>query len=308
MPNETSLAFRFSSPDVARAAVVTSKIAKGKRARQAAAPMTVLCRRSVDVHRGVIEGDIVRPGGEEDAVLDGGKSRLRASEQPAAGCCHEGVDSSPSYPDARQALQYLQDSPVRRRTVRHEEKLDIEALVKEVLDIRDRTRALAESARSCAKWIADLGPWGNFELPPEWANQGALRFWFYMVPHHQTRRLDAITLPWSVVARDHRFAYVVVVSADQPTGMPAPVVPLEPRSVSQMRGRLEQVERELEELDYRRIGLTFHRDTLREHLDEADDRAARERAAMRALERDQVFAVQGWAPSAARSSAASVRR
>src|SRR5207245_6318867 len=102
-----------------------------------------------------------------------------------------------------------------------------------------------------------------------------------------TRRLDAITLPWSVVARDHRFAYVVVVSADQPTGMPAPVVPLEPRSVSQLRGRLEQVERELEELDYRRIGLTFHRDTLRAHLDGADDRAARQRAAMRALERDQ---------------------
>jgi V/A-type H+/Na+-transporting ATPase subunit I len=238
------------------------------------------------------------PAAEKDAVLDGLQS---------LGCVHlnnlrpgaaEGVDSSPSYPDARQALQYLQDSPVRRRTPRHEEKLDIEALVKEVLDIRDRTRALAEERAQLRKWIADLGPWGNFELPPEWANQGALRFWFYMVPHHQTRRLDAITLPWSVVARDHRFAYVVVVSADQPTGMPVPVVPLEPRSVSQMRGRLEQVERQLEELDYRRIGLTFHRDTLVAHLDEADDRAARERAAMRALERDQVFAVQGWAPSA----------
>src|SRR5260370_24860798 len=81
-------------------------------------------------------------------------------------------------------------------------------------------------------------------------------------------------------------------------GMPVPVVPLEPRSVSQMRGRLEQVERELEELDYRRIGLTRHRDALRENLDAADDRAARQRAALRAMERDQLFAVQGWAPSA----------
>jgi V/A-type H+/Na+-transporting ATPase subunit I len=238
------------------------------------------------------------PAADKGAVLDGLQS---------LGCVHlnnlrpgaaEGVEPGPSYPDARQALQYLQDSPVRRRTPRHEEKLEIEALVKEVLDIRDRSRALAEERAQLRKWIADLGPWGNFELPPEWANQAALRFWFYMVPHHQTRRLDAITLPWSVVARDHRFAYVVVVSADQPTGMPVPVVPLEPRSVSQMRGRLEQVERQLEELDYRRIGLTFHRDTLRASLDEADDRAARQRAAMRALERDQVFAVQGWAPSA----------
>jgi len=238
------------------------------------------------------------PVAEEDTVLDGLQS---------LGCVHlnnlqpsaaEGVEPGTLYPDARQALQYLVDSPLRRRSPRNSEKADIEAVVKEVLDVRDRSRALAEEREQLRKWIADLGPWGNFDLPPEWASKGAFRFWFYMVPHHQTRRLDAITLPWRVVARDHRFAYVVVVSADQPAGMPVPVVPLEPRSVSQMRGRLEQVERELEELDYRRIGLTRYRNALRENLDAADDRTDRQRAARHALERDQVFAVQGWAPSA----------
>jgi V/A-type H+/Na+-transporting ATPase subunit I len=238
------------------------------------------------------------PAAEKDAVLDALQS---------LGCVHlsnlrpgatEAAAPEPSYPDARQALQYLQDSPVRRRTPRHGEKLDIEALVKEVLDVRDRSRALAEEREQLRKWIADLGPWGNFELPPEWASQGALRFWFYMVPHHQMRRLDAITLPWRVVARDHRFAYVVVIAADQPAGMPVPVVPLDLRSLSKVRARLEQVERELEELDYRRIGLTRCRKALRENLDEADDRAARKRAVSQVLERDQVFAVQGWAPSA----------
>jgi V/A-type H+-transporting ATPase subunit I len=238
------------------------------------------------------------PADEKDVVLEGLQS---------LGCVHlnnlqpgaaEGVESGPSYPDARQALQYLVDSPVRRRTRENTENADIEAIVREVLDVRDRSRALAEEREQLRKWIADLGPWGNFEMPPEWAGKDALRFWFYMIPHHQTRSLDAITLPWRVVARDHRFAYVVVVSADQPAGMPVPVVPLEPRSISQMRGRQEQVERELEELDYRRIGLTRHRDALRENLDAADDRAERQRAALRAMERDQVFAVQGWAPSA----------
>jgi len=238
------------------------------------------------------------PAAEKDAVLDGLQS---------LGCVHlnnlrpgptEAAAPAPSYPDARQALQYLVDSPVRRRTPRHGEKLDIEAVVKEVLDVRDRSRALAEEAEQLRKWIADVGPWGNFELPPEWANQGALRFWFYVVPHHQTRRLDAITLPWRVVARDHRFAYVVVVAADQPAGMPVPPVPLDRRSISQMRARLEQVEGELEELDYRRISLTRYRKMLRESLDETDDRAVRQQAALRALERDQLFAVQGWAPSA----------
>jgi V/A-type H+-transporting ATPase subunit I len=131
-----------------------------------------------------------------------------------------------------------------------------------------------------------------------WADKGALRFWFYMLPHHQAHRLVAITLPWRVVGRDHRFMYVVMVAVDQPAGMPIPPMPLEPRSLSKLRERLEQVEGELEELDYRRIGLTHYRDALGEKLDEADDLAARRRAALQALERDQVFAVQGWASSA----------
>lgn len=237
------------------------------------------------------------PAAEKNAVLDGLQS---------LGCLHlndlrpsaaEGVEREPSHPDARQALQYLRDSPVRRRAPRQRENVDIEAVVKEVLDVRDRSRSLAEEREQLRKWIADLEPWGDFELP-EWAHEGALRFWFYMVPHHQMRRLEAITLPWRVVGRDHRFVYVVVVAADQPAGMPVPPVPLEPRSLSKVRGRLEQVERELEELDYRRIGLTYYRDLIRVTLDEADDRAARQQAALRAYDQDQVFAVQGWAPSA----------
>src|SRR5262249_10421291 len=145
------------------------------------------------------------------------------------------------------------------------------------------------------KWIADVEPWGNFELP-EWATKGDLRFWFYIVPLHQMRGLDAITRPWRVVARDHRVAYVVVVAADQPANMPVAPAPFEPRSLAKLRKRLGEVERELEELDYRRIGLTLYVDVLRDALDEADDRAARQQAAVRTLERDQLFAVQGWAP------------
>ena len=125
-----------------------------------------------------------------------------------------------------------------------------------------------------------------------------MRFWFYIVPLYQMERMTAVDLPWRVVARDHRFAYVVVMASDQPTGMPVPPVELEPRSLSKLRQRLEQVERDLEELDYRRIGLTLYTDVLRETLDEADDRAARQQAARRVLEEDRFFAVQGWAPEA----------
>src|SRR5262249_8615150 len=145
------------------------------------------------------------------------------------------------------------------------------------------------------RWIAGREPWGDFELP-EWAQEGELRFWFYIVPLYQMERMSAVDLPWNVVARDHRFAYVVVIASDQPRGMPVLPVELEPRSLAKLYQRLEQVERDLEELDYRRIGLTLYTDVLSETLDEADDRAARQQAARRVLEEDRFFVVQGWAP------------
>src|SRR4029453_6294051 len=237
------------------------------------------------------------PAADKDAVLDG---------LQGLGCLHlndlhrgdaEATDLTPRRSDARQALQYLHDSPVHRRALRHGEKVDCEAVVREVLEVRDRSRALAEERDQLHKWIVDLEPWGDFALP-EWAREGDLRFWFYIVPLHQMQRMSAVTLPWRVVARDHRFAYVVVLASDQPIGMPVPPVAHQPRPPSELRQRLEQVERDLEELDYRRIGLTLYTDVLTETLDEADDRAARQQAARRVLEQDQLFAVQGWAPEA----------
>src|SRR5215471_6134094 len=237
------------------------------------------------------------PAADKDAVLDG-LQRL--------GCLHlndlhrgdaEAVDPTPRRSEARQAWQYLHDSPVHRRALRPREKVDYEAVVREVLEVRDRSRALAEEREQLQRWITDLEPWGDFELP-DWAQEGALRFWFYIVPLYQMERMAVVDLPWRVVARDHRFAYVVVMASDQPTGMPVPTVELEPRSLSTLRQRLEQVERDLEELDYRRIGLTLYTDVLEETLDEADDRAARQKAAQRVLEQDHLFAVQGWAPEA----------
>ena len=99
--------------------------------------------------------------------------------------------------------------------------MDDEVIVREVLEVRDRSRALAEERDQLHKWIVDLEPWGDFELP-DWAREGDLRFWFYIVPLYQMERMTAVDLPWKVVARDHRFAYVVVMASDQPTGMPVP--------------------------------------------------------------------------------------
>ena len=240
---------------------------------------------------------------ERDVVLDGLQrlgclhlNDLRPGVTEAAGAV---VDA-----DARIALQYLQDSPVRRRPVSQAADVDLQAVVKEVLDIRDRSRALAEEQVQVRKRVADLEPWGDFALPT-WAREGPLRFWFYAVPHYQMTRMQAVDRPWRVITRDHRFTYLVVVAADQPTDMPVAPVDIGPHSLSALRARREQIERELESLDYRRIGLTLYRRILADALDEADDRVARARAARATVEHDQVFAVQGWAP---RARAAALRQ
>src|SRR5262249_21013357 len=96
------------------------------------------------------------PPADKDAVLDG-LQRL--------GCLHlndlhrgdaEAVDSTPRRSEARQALQYLHDSPVRRRALRPREKVDYEAVVREVLEVRDRSRVVAGEREELRRWITYL--------------------------------------------------------------------------------------------------------------------------------------------------------
>jgi V/A-type H+-transporting ATPase subunit I len=237
------------------------------------------------------------PSTERGAALDGLQqlgclhlNDLRAGTAPVANV------AAPNS-DARAAWQYLQDCPIRRHPATREVDVDPQGLVKEALNLRDRSRSLDEEREQLRRWISDLEPWGDYELPT-WAQDGALHFWFYIVPHHQMSLLHAKNIAWRVAARDHRFSYVVIVAGDQPEDMPVAPTLLPSKSISNLRARLLQVESELEEIDYRRIGLTLYTDKLGESLDEADDRAALDRAALVSLDQSQVFAVQGWAPRA----------
>jgi V/A-type H+-transporting ATPase subunit I len=238
------------------------------------------------------------PSTEREAALDGlqqlGCVHLNDLRSSVAAAVNVAAPNT----DARAALQYLRDSPVRRRRpLTRQVDIDPQVLVKEVLNLRDRSRSLDEERDQLRKRISNLEPWGDFELPP-WAQDGPLHFWFYAIPHHQMKLLNARDLAWRVAARDHRFCYVVIVAADQTVDMPVAPSELGSKSLSNLRARLLQVESDLEENDYRRIGLTLYTDKLGESLDEADDQAARDRAALVTRDQSQVFAVQGWAPRA----------
>ena len=196
------------------------------------------------------------PAADKDAVLDGPQG---------LGCLH--LNDLHRGDTAAVDLTPQRLTPARRcstcttvrcaAALRHMEKVDYEAVVREVLEVRDRSRALAEEREQLRRWITDLEPWGDFELPE--AREGDLRFWFYIVPLPDGAH-DRGGPAVEVVARDHRFAHVVVMASDQPTGMPCPGG--RTTLASKPRQRLEQVERDLEELDYRRIGLTLYTDVL----------------------------------------------
>jgi V/A-type H+-transporting ATPase subunit I len=237
------------------------------------------------------------PSSERDAALDGlqhlGCLHLNDLRSDAAARANVAAPNA----NARAALQYLRDCPVQRRPVTREIDIDAQALVKEALDLRDRSQSLDEEREQLRRWINDLEPWGDFELPA-WAQDGPLHFWFYAVPNRQMPLLRAKDVAWRVVAHDHRFSYVVIVSGDQPANMPVAPTSIGSKSLSNLRARLLQVESDLEEIDYRRIGLTLYADKLGASLDEADDRAARDRASLVTLDQSQVFAVQGWVPRA----------
>jgi V/A-type H+/Na+-transporting ATPase subunit I len=42
------------------------------------------------------------------------------------------------------------------------------------------------------------------------------RLWFYRIPHRELKKVNKLTDPRQLVAKDHGFAYVVVISKQEP--------------------------------------------------------------------------------------------
>jgi len=236
------------------------------------------------------------------------------------GCVHliglterpDDVPESPLSKDAREALRYLKTCTEQRRPVRRTEEFSYQQVVAEATAVADRECDLRDERGELNKAIADLAPWGDFQLP-EQGEVGGLRFWFYALPLHVMEEFAAGAKPgpedgertWREVARDQENAYLVVLSEEEPANVPGRLVRLDPRPLAQLQRRREEVEEELDALHHRRIGLTRWREQLSGALDAADDAAARQNAARKTCDGDRVFALQGWAP---RASADRIRR
>jgi V/A-type H+-transporting ATPase subunit I len=200
--------------------------------------------------------------------------------------------------DAYKALRYLTDVRDKRRQVADPDGFDMQRVVAQVLANRGLVRETEDRRDALRERCEALKPWGDFRLPPPEA-LGGLRLWFYQVPVTAMARLVALGMPWQVVHRDNRFAYVAVIAAEEPSAdaLPVPRTHTGGLPLAEVKRRLDAAEIELEELLAQRQALTRWCQLIARNLARAEDSAARRHAAAQTLDLDGLFAIQGWLPA-----------
>jgi V/A-type H+-transporting ATPase subunit I len=181
-----------------------------------------------------------------------------------------------------------------------ERSFDVEKLVEEALELKQRLREATDRRDFLAHRIGEVGPWGDILFPPQESLAG-YRLWFYILPLGQLRELASVDLPWQIVHKDNRFAYVVIIAREEPASdlLPVPRIHVGALPVSELKARLEETEVEIEGLAAQRLALTRYIYLLSVNLAEAENRASLAFADQQTREEEGVVAVQGWVPEAA---------
>jgi len=195
----------------------------------------------------------------------------------------------------REALQFLRDYPQRRRQIKDTKRFDAIEVEAKVLDVRQRLQTLSDERDFLIKRIQDMRPWGDFEFSPL-PDMGGLRLWFYVIPHRDMALIRDLPLPHEIVKKDNRYCYVVVVSENEPEGMPVNRTHIGSRPRHELEARLEEVEVAIEDVQAERAYLTRWYSLLRENIATLEDKAALDAAQNRTYTRTGMFALRGWAP------------
>jgi V/A-type H+-transporting ATPase subunit I len=219
-------------------------------------------------------------------------SMLREESRPVALTAPKWVES------VSDALRHLISASQRRHQETDQQNFNIEEVVKAALKNKEQQREAADRRISLRNRISQLSPWGNFTLPPLDELAGH-RLWFYRIPHHEFRRANNLTEPWEVVAKDHRSAYVVVISKDEPPPgiLPVPRTHAGEVALGELKRNLQRVELKIEDLTAEHNSLSRWIYLLSENLADVEDKRALELAAQQSRELDDMFVVQGWIPS-----------
>lgn len=221
------------------------------------------------------------------------------------GCLHiepiategESQNTQSTSAGAREALQFLQDCPQRRRQIRDSSHFDALETECKVLDVRQRLQALSDERDFLIKRIQDMQPWGDFEFSPL-PEMGGLRLWFYAIQHRDMVLISDLPLTHEIIRKDSRYCYVVAISENEPEGMPVIRTHIGSRPRHELAARLEEVELALEDVQAERAYLTRWYSLLRANIATLEDKAALDAANNQTFTRAGLFALRGWVPHA----------
>ncbi|KXS37531.1 V-type ATP synthase subunit I [Modicisalibacter tunisiensis] len=199
--------------------------------------------------------------------------------------------------ELRAALDYLLDSPLRRRLQRPAETPELAKLLETIHTNRRRREDVVDRLTLLRRHRRALAPWGEFRFPPL-EELGGRRLWLYLVPLGRREAIDAIALPWAIVNRDHRNLYLVVIAADEPTPEQVPFARSHTggRSLTDIRALEQAAHGELEELDAERYVLTRWIASLADQLARAADDAELGRVMREGDDDGRLFVLDAWVP------------
>ncbi len=203
---------------------------------------------------------------------------------------------TPRRPQALEALAFLLSCPRRRQQVTHARGFDAQAIETQALQLARRIQDREDERDALVQRIRDLRPWGRFTFPELQELEG-YRLWFYAVPPKLMDQVRSSGLVWWLAHCDDTGCYVVVVSPDEPNGMPVPRTHAGNRSPEVLERRLEEVTQEIDDLQDQRSSLTRWCLLFAKNIGELEDRDARVHARTLLLDSDPVFALAAWAPA-----------
>ncbi len=218
------------------------------------------------------------------------------------GCLHiipfnsgeQEVTINKSNSKAREALKYILSCPQKRNQIHIPQRFDAQLVEKEALKIKERTANLQDERDFLQNRIEQLRPFGYFDYTPlERFNH--MRLWFYAFPHYRLKEIPE-EFVWQVVERDARFSYLVVISKEEPKGMPLARIHVGSIPLAQLEERLEEVIMEIEDLQSERVKLTRWAEMFDNSIHKLEDYELLKKVAGQTYDEDLLFALQAWIP------------
>lgn len=197
----------------------------------------------------------------------------------------------------REAWRHLHNCPSKLKPIKSSSSFDPLVVEREILQNKRRLEECQAEIDLLKRQIDELTPWGSFLVPTpqEIADK---KFLFYIIPHHEMKKVPWHNLCGEKVHKDNRSSYLVVIAENEPAFMPGKRVELPMVPLKDLKERLEQKEVELENLQIERIKLTRWRDLFEKNLSNLEDFAGLDHASHQTYDERPIFALQGWIPAA----------